>query len=77
MECETCCDIYGETADGKLFIWSVGAVFNKDDEKSLREHLKHWVPGSKFLGYRFGAGYEWKDAQSDFFSPRLLRRRGR
>jgi hypothetical protein len=60
---ETYCEIYHQR-DGNRFVWSIGAMPGADTEIELRAHLEKWMPGSVFLGYRFGDPSSWNQNES-------------
>jgi len=38
-------------AQGEPRVWAVGALHGFDDAKTLRRHLRKWIPSAEFLGY--------------------------
>ena len=37
--------------DGKTRFWNVGADSEKDNEETVRAHLKRWMPEAEFVGF--------------------------
>ena len=37
--------------DGKTRFWNVGADSEKDNEETVREHLKAWKPTAEYVGF--------------------------